>query len=121
MTKILRRACAYVYARILLYVCDENHKSALCGLKDAESDYEKGLSMPFYAVLIYFRQKKRFWLCGENNYHYFCIAFERKGALSSAGSERLPYKQRVGGSNPSAPTRNSEIPFTKLAVWQKGA
>ena len=26
-------------------------------------------------------------------------------ALSSAGSERLPYKQRVGGSNPSAPTR----------------
>ena len=27
-----------------------------------------------------------------------------KRALSSAGSERLPYKQRVGGSNPSAPT-----------------
>ena len=26
-------------------------------------------------------------------------------ALSSVGSERLPYKQRVGGSNPSAPTR----------------
>ena len=26
-------------------------------------------------------------------------------ALSSAGSERLPYKQRVGGSNPSAPTK----------------
>ena len=25
-------------------------------------------------------------------------------ALSSVGSERLPYKQRVGGSNPSAPT-----------------
>ena len=29
-------------------------------------------------------------------------------ALSSAGSEHLPYKQRVGGSNPSAPT---PIPF----------
>ena len=29
----------------------------------------------------------------------------RERALSSAGSERLPYKQRVGGSNPSAPTR----------------
>ena len=27
-----------------------------------------------------------------------------KRELSSAGSERLPYKQRVGGSNPSAPT-----------------
>ena len=26
------------------------------------------------------------------------------GELSSVGSERLPYKQRVGGSNPSAPT-----------------
>lgn len=25
--------------------------------------------------------------------------------LSSAGSEHLPYKQRVGGSNPSAPTK----------------
>ena len=25
--------------------------------------------------------------------------------LSSVGSERLPYKQRVGGSNPSAPTQ----------------
>ena len=25
-------------------------------------------------------------------------------AISSAGSEHLPYKQRVGGSNPSSPT-----------------
>ena len=33
---------------------------------------------------------------------YFCIAFETKErAFSSAGSEHLPYKQRVGGSNPS--------------------
>ncbi len=31
------------------------------------------------------------------------------GAFSSAGSEHLPYKQRVGGSNPSTPTK-----------WQKG-
>ncbi len=30
--------------------------------------------------------------------------FQQLRALSSAGSERLPYKQRVGGSNPSAPT-----------------
>ena len=28
--------------------------------------------------------------------------------LSSAGSEHLPYKQRVGGSNPSAPTKNEQ-------------
>ena len=26
-------------------------------------------------------------------------------AFSSAGLEHLPYKQRVGGSNPSTPTR----------------
>ena len=32
--------------------------------------------------------------------------FQRERALSSAGSEHLPYKQRVGGSNPSAPTTN---------------
>ena len=30
-------------------------------------------------------------------------------ALSSAGSERLPYKQRVGGSNPSAPTNKTVV------------
>ena len=28
-------------------------------------------------------------------------------AFSSAGSEHLPYKQRVGGSNPSTPTEGS--------------
>ena len=35
--------------------------------------------------------------------------FRRERALSSAGSERLPYKQRVGGSNPSAPTKFSHF------------
>ena len=34
----------------------------------------------------------------------FAPLSKRNRALSSAGSERLPYKQRVGGSNPSAPT-----------------
>ena len=29
-----------------------------------------------------------------------------KRVLSSAGSEHLPYKQRVGGSNPSTPTKS---------------
>jgi hypothetical protein len=29
--------------------------------------------------------------------------------LSSAGSEHLPYKQRVGGSNPSAPTKEASL------------
>ena len=31
-------------------------------------------------------------------------ASQAERELSSVGSERLPYKQRVGGSNPSAPT-----------------
>ena len=34
---------------------------------------------------------------------YFCSAFNTR-AFSSAGLEHLPYKQRVGGSNPSTPT-----------------
>ena len=38
----------------------------------------------------------------------FCAA---RRALSSVGSERLPYKQRVGGSNPSAPTRGVSRSF----------
>ena len=29
--------------------------------------------------------------------------------LSSVGSERLPYKQRVGGSTPSAPTKKDDF------------
>ena len=40
----------------------------------------------------------------------FAPAFEREGknrALSAAGLEHLPYKQRVGGSNPSAPTKEA--------------
>ena len=36
---------------------------------------------------------------------YFCSP---KRELSSAGSEHLPYKQRVTGSNPVAPTRKKE-------------
>ena len=33
----------------------------------------------------------------------------QKRELSSAGSEHLPYKQRVGGSNPSAPTQTQAL------------
>ena len=34
-----------------------------------------------------------------------------KRELSSAGLEHLPYKQRVGGSNPSAPTKVRPLIF----------
>ena len=39
---------------------------------------------------------------------YICSCFSEpmlaQRAISSAGSEHLPYKQGVGGSNPSSPT-----------------
>ena len=34
----------------------------------------------------------------------FASLLRKTRAFSSAGSEHLPYKQRVGGSNPSTPT-----------------
>ena len=34
--------------------------------------------------------------------------------ISAAGSEHLPYKQRVGGSNPSSPTKP---PIRWLFLW----
>ena len=37
----------------------------------------------------------------------FAPAYQKVGAFSSVGSEHLPYKQRVGGSNPSTPTKGS--------------
>ena len=53
------------------------------------------------------RYKKSLYLCTRfrerNNATPSDAKLER--ALSSAGSEHLPYKQRVGGSNPSAPTK----------------
>ena len=35
---------------------------------------------------------------------YLCIRNQETRAFSSVGLEHLPYKQRVGGSNPSTPT-----------------
>ena len=34
--------------------------------------------------------------------------FSEERAFSSAGLEHLPYKQRVGGSNPSTPTKKPQ-------------
>ena len=49
-------------------------------------------------------------LAGMIYLSYICTRNSAKGELSSAGSERLPYKQRVGGSNPSAPTTSKPSP-----------
>ena len=55
------------------------------------------------------------WGHGFESRTHRLMLFEKssKRALSSAGSERLPYKQRVGGSNPSAPT------FFQTAIHRK--
>ena len=48
---------------------------------------------------------------GVSNFlNYLCSPKPLIRELSSAGSEHLPYKQRVGGSNPSAPTRLTDDP-----------
>ena len=49
-----------------------------------------------------------YWIKSDSG--YLCNPFwkEREWEFSSAGSEHLPYKQRVGGSNPSTPTSSPE-------------
>ena len=48
--------------------------------------------------------------CKKSDSGYLCNPFwkDREWEFSSAGSEHLPYKQRVGGSNPSTPTSSPE-------------
>ena len=41
---------------------------------------------------------------GEEKSLYLCTRLQEARAFSSVGLEHLPYKQRVGGSNPSTPT-----------------
>ena len=48
-----------------------------------------------------------FGACGNDLFVLYLHPQTAPRELSSAGSERLPYKQRVGGSNPSAPTTMS--------------
>ena len=53
-------------------------------------------------------------------FHYFlylCTRLRKARAFSSAGLEHLPYKQRVGGSNPSTPTKKSSEMFSELFLY----
>ena len=43
-------------------------------------------------------------ICKFTFLRYICTRKQAIREFSSAGSEHLPYKQRVGGSNPSTPT-----------------
>ena len=51
------------------------------------------------------------WFCRFKLNFYICT---RKRELSSAGSEHLPYKQGVTGSNPVVPTQQNRSPFTQV-------
>ena len=67
-----------------------------------------------FEVFIFFLKKD---LVDKKTYQKFAPA-KRKRAHNSVGSEWLPYKQQVGGSSPSVPTRPSRDgrPFLFLYV-----
>ena len=54
--------------------------------------------------IAYFLKKHHEKFGGVQKSHYLCNRLRQVRAFSSAGLEHLPYKQRVGGSNPSTPT-----------------
>ena len=56
-----------------------------------------------------YRKKYRKNLHSPKIHLNFAVQFSER-AVSAAGLEHLPYKQRVGGSNPSPPT-NFEFRF----------
>ena len=76
-----------------------------------ELDFECVNTVPFLHSCILFKISLKS-PCGIEKKQYLCNAFGERHitnrmhirAFSSAGSEHLPYKQRVGGSNPSTPT-----------------
>ena len=65
------------------------------------------------------KQKSEEKFGGFRKSMYLCIAFLKARAFSSAGLEHLPYKQRVGGSNPSTPTRKGSEEIQNLFLFKK--
>ena len=59
---------------------------------------------PKITKIAYFLKKHHEKFGGVQKSHYLCNRLRKVRAFSSAGLEHLPYKQRVGGSNPSTPT-----------------
>ena len=57
-----------------------------------------------HSYFIFSLKNSSYIFCRIQKMHYICIRNQATRALSSAGSEHLVYTQRVGGSNPSAPT-----------------
>ena len=76
-------------------------------LKWCDEDHDKGSGSPEVKQVHSTMTKKSIKICRFEKMNYLCSPkpFLRKREFSSAGSEHLPYKQRVGGSNPSTPTK----------------
>ena len=61
-------------------------------------------------------------LAGMIYLSYICTRNSAKGELSSVGSERLPYKQEVSGSNPLVPTNeNQTVAGVRLSFFMPSA
>ena len=61
-----------------------------------------------------------FGACGNDLFVLYLHPQTAPRELSSAGSERLPYKQRVGGSNPSAPTTSAKTTYGNVSRFFVG-
>ena len=57
--------------------------------------------------LVEWKNRRTFATANEKEQR-FTLKTRMPWAISAAGSEHLPYKQRVGGSNPSSPTQEDE-------------
>ena len=71
--------------------------------------------------MAFFRKKIAEKFGGLKKKQYFCTRFRKERAFSSAGLEHLPYKQRVGGSNPSTPTTRKGKDIARCPFLLQGA
>ena len=71
---------------------------------EARNHVHFALDPPKTTKIALFLKKHHEKFGGVQKSHYLCNRLRQVRAFSSAGLEHLPYKQRVGGSNPSTPT-----------------
>ena len=96
-----------VFLAVASSVFDSQFHVALCGGFGVVEMAANGLDDEKMRVRL---KKSTSKFCHDKKCLYLCNRLRQATrALSSAGLEHLPYKQRVGGSNPSAPTRVRDI------------
>ena len=94
------------------YYFTESNTSILCSYNFEDSILHESTprnrtflkTRPYF---IFFLKNSAYIFCRIQKMHYICIRNQATRALSSVGSEHLVYTQRVGGSNPSAPTEQT--------------